>query len=326
MAVVAVLGAGAWGTALACAIARAPVTVRLWGRDPAAMGRIAAARENATHLPGVALAPPIVVTADLSAALDAADVLVAAVPAQALGSLLAALQGQAPAGVPLVIAAKGLERSTGRFLSQVAADSLPSNPPAVLSGPSFAADVGRGRPTAVTLAAATLPEAARLGDLMGSPTFRLYHSDDRRGVEIGGAAKNVLAIACGIAHGRGLGASAGAALVARAFAELSRFGRRFGARPDTLAGLSGLGDLVLTCGSAQSRNFAFGEALGRGAAPSEDHRGVIEGVWTADVLVRLADAHGVDLPICRSVAAVLDGSLGIAESIERLMARPLKAE
>ena len=324
---VAVLGAGAWGTALACAFARAQPDVRLWGRDAAAMAASAAARENRRLLPGVTLAPGITVTADLERALAGAETVVVAVPAQELAALLGDDRVTLAPGVPLVITAKGIERATGRFLSDVAAALRPANPAAILSGPSFAADVGAGRPTAVTVAATTTDAAAALGVALGSPGFRLYHTDDRRGVEIGGAAKNVLAIACGIAHGQGLGASAGAALTARAFAELSRFGQAFGARPETLAGLSGLGDLVLTCGSAQSRNFAFGEALGRGRVPALGTGDpVVEGVWTAAILVDLATRAGVDMPICRSVADVLAGRLDVAGAIEFLINRPLRGE
>ena len=323
---VAVLGSGAWGTALACAIARATPELSLWGRDRVVVETLAAARVNARHLPGTPIDRAIRVTPALDAALDGADVLVVAVPAQAQRPMLTSLRGRIAAGVPVVLCAKGIERETGLFLSDVAQASLPDNPPAILSGPSFAADVGRGRPTAVTLAAGSLVLAAALGERLGSATFRLYHTSDLRGVEIGGAAKNVLAIACGIARGRDLGASAEAALIARSFAELSRFGRHFGARAETLAGLSGLGDLVLTCGSTQSRNFAFGVALGRGEAPVRDGGPVVEGVWTADILVRLAAQHGIDMPISQSVAAVLRGDLDVDTAIERLMARPLKAE
>ncbi len=324
---VAVLGAGAWGTALACSFARVQPDIRLWGREAGRLAAIEAARQNVPALPGVTLPPHITATSDLEAAVTGTDILVVAVPAQEVRSVLADARLRLPAGIPLVLCAKGIERTSGCFLSDVAAACRPDNPAAILSGPSFASDVGRGRPTAVTVAATSLAQAAALGATLGSATLRLYHTDDVRGVEIGGAAKNVLAIACGIAHGRGLGPSAGAALVARAFAELSRFGRAFGARPDTLAGLSGLGDLVLTCGSAQSRNFSFGEALGRGGSALRDADGpVVEGVWTAEILVALAERAGVDMPICRSVAGVLSGTLDIAGAIEQLLNRPFRPE
>ena len=327
MTAIAVLGAGAWGTALACAFARVQADVRLWGRDADGMTRLADRRENMALLPGVRLPPSIRVTADPAAAVEGAAIVVAAVPAQALRMLLADARWRVPDGTPLVIGAKGIERETGRFLSEIAASVRPGLPAAVLSGPSFAVDVGHGRPTAVTVAAAAPGQAEALALALGSNTFRLYHTDDVRGVEIGGAAKNVLAIACGIAEGQGLGASARAALVARAFAELSRFGRAHGARAETLAGLSGLGDLVLTCGSVQSRNFAYGAALGRGeplGPPAAS--AVVEGVWTAPILLDLARRAAVDMPICRAVAAVLAGTLAVPGAIDHLMNRPLKAE
>ncbi|HUZ66739.1 MAG TPA: NAD(P)H-dependent glycerol-3-phosphate dehydrogenase, partial [Beijerinckiaceae bacterium] len=208
-----------------------------------------------------------------------------------------------------------------------AAEILPGLTPAVLSGPSFARDVASGLPTAVTLAAQDGDLAAKLATLLAAPGFRLYHSTDMRGVEIGGAAKNVLAIACGIAAGRGLGASAAAALVARGFAELRRYGAALGARPETLMGLSGLGDLVLTCGSAQSRNYALGLALGAGASLASASAGKLaEGVFTAPVLVETARAHGLEMPVAEGVAAILDGRIDVVGAIEALLARPLRAE
>jgi glycerol-3-phosphate dehydrogenase (NAD(P)+) len=230
-------------------------------------------------------------------------------------------------GKPIVLCSKGIERDTGLFMSEVLAQILPDNPAAVLSGPSFAADVSRGLPTAVTLAAQDEALARDIAAALSAPAFRLYHSSDVIGAEIGGAAKNVLAIACGIAAGRGLGASAGAALVARGFAELSRFGRSYGARPDTLMGLSGLGDLVLTCGSTQSRNFSFGLAIGRGEAPEQALQGKLaEGAFTAGVLAKLAKARGVDMPIAQSVEAIVAGRIGVDAAVEALLARPSKAE
>ncbi len=324
---VAVLGAGAWGTALARVAARPGQPVALWGRDVVRMRGMGEARENQRHLPGVRLDAAITPTSDLAAAVRGADLVLAAVPAQALGGVLIDVAAHLEPGVPVVVCAKGIERSTGRFLSDVVGVLLPGHPPAVLSGPSFAADVGRGLPTAVTIAAESLAMAARLGGRLGSASFRLYHTDDLRGVEIGGAAKNVMAIACGIAHGSGFGASAVAALTARGFAELVRFGAALGARPETLAGLSGLGDLVLTCGSIQSRNFALGEAIGRSGVYHPDPGGpVIEGVWTASVLVHLAAEQGVDMPISASVAAVIEGRLKVAAAIEALLARPFRSE
>ena len=322
---VSVLGAGAWGTALANVAARAGHEVSLWGRDPAMVAGLARTREN-PHLPGVTLDAGVRAEADLAMAARA-DLLLAVVPAQATRDLAARLRGLVATGKPIVICSKGIERGTGAFMSQVLGDALPDNPAAVLSGPSFAADVSRGLPTAVTLAARDETLARQIATALSAPSFRLYHSCDVTGVEIGGAAKNVLAIACGIAAGRGLGASAGAALVARGFAELSRFGRACGAQPETLMGLSGLGDLVLTCGSAQSRNFSLGLAIGRGQAPESAMQGKLaEGAFTAGVLVQLAAAKGVDMPISQSVEAIVAGRIGVDAAVEALLARPSKAE
>jgi glycerol-3-phosphate dehydrogenase (NAD(P)+) len=257
----------------------------------------------------------------------APDIILAVVPAQALRGLCENLVDRVAPGVPIVVCAKGIEQGTGRLMSEIVEELLPGQPPAVLSGPSFAGDVSRGLPTAVTLAANEVTRAAELAAALSAPGFRVYHSTDVRGVEIGGAAKNVLAIACGIAAGRGLGASAGAALVARGFAELSRFGKACGAEAETLMGLSGLGDLVLTCNSAQSRNYSLGLALGRGESPASATQGkLVEGVFTAAILVTMAQAHGVEMPIAASVDAVLSGRLGIDGAIEALLARPQRPE
>lgn len=325
-ATVGILGAGAWGTALAVAAARAGNRVVLWGRDPDRCRAIESSRENACFLPGVRLAPAVRCT---GAAVDltATDLILAAVPAQALRDVLHVTGRSFSPGVPIVICAKGIEQETGLLMSDVVRATLPNNPPAALSGPSFAADVARGLPTALTLAAGTAPEASALVDRLGSPGLRLYHSDDLVGVELGGAIKNVLAIACGIAHGRGLGASAGAALMARAFAELLRFGRASGARPETLMGLSGFGDLVLTCGSAQSRNFALGLALGRGEDRQAAGGGrLAEGVATAPILLAKARTLAIPMPIVESVAAILAGRLAVEAAIDMLLARPAGPE
>jgi glycerol-3-phosphate dehydrogenase (NAD(P)+) len=228
----------------------------------------------------------------------------------------------------VIACAKGIEGGTHKFMTEVIAACAPAAVPAILSGPSFAADVARGLPTAVTLAAADGTLAAALAEAIGSATFRPYHSTDVRGVEIGGAAKNVLAIASGIVTGRKLGASASAALTTRGFAELTRFGRAFGARPETLTGLSGLGDLILTCSSPQSRNFSLGVALGEGFSPTQaqNRTKLAEGVFTASVLVEMAQEKGVDMPISSAVAAVLAGKLSVDAAIESLLTRPLRAE
>jgi glycerol-3-phosphate dehydrogenase (NAD(P)+) len=288
---------------------------------------MAATGVKARRLPGVPLAQEIVATNDLAEAAHA-DLILAAVPAQSLRALAEALASRLSPGVPLVICAKGIESRTGLFLSDVLAEILPRNPAAILSGPSFAADVAQGLPTALTLAAQDAALAADLAEDLATPSFRLYHTSDLRGVAIGGAAKNVLAIANGIAIGRGLGASAGAALIARGFAELVRFGTAYGAEPATLMGLSGLGDLVLTCGSDKSRNFSFGFGLGRGrsiAAATSDGK-LAEGIFTSSVLAALARAKDVDMPITFAVEAVLAERIGIEAAIETLLARPSKPE
>jgi glycerol-3-phosphate dehydrogenase (NAD(P)+) len=320
---IAVVGAGAWGTALANALARAGRTATLWAADAGVARAMAASRES-PRLPGVRLEPGVAVSALGSAPL-AADAVLLAVPAQAMR---AAAQALAPitAGIPIVACAKGIERTTRRFMTEIIAECLPGAVPAILSGPSFAGDVARGMPTAVTLAAPDGEVARALAHALGSATFRPYHSLDVRGVEIGGAAKNVLAIAAGIVAGRRLGASAAAALTTRGFAELLRFGRTYGARVETLTGLSGLGDLVLTCTSPQSRNYSLGMALGTGDAEAMRHVGLAEGAFTASVLVEMASARAVEMPVSAAVAAVLDGTLGIDAAIEALLARPLREE
>ena len=318
---IAVVGAGAWGVALANVAARAGRSVTLVARDEPAAAAIAKSRES-PHLPGIRIDPRV----DLAAALevDAAAVLLA-VPAQAMREVAAKLQ-VVPA-TPVVACAKGIEQRTLSFMTDVIAETLPSATPAILSGPSFASDVGKGLPTAVTLAAADPTLAQDLALAIGVPTFRVYHSSDVRGVEIGGAAKNVLAIAAGIVAGKKLGASAAAALVTRGFAELARFGEAFGGRPTTLMGLSGLGDLILTCTSRQSRNYSLGVALGEGAPPQRAGAGKLaEGAFTASALVELAARHEVEMPISAAVAAVLAGELTVDAAIEALLMRPFRAE
>ncbi|HWG03771.1 MAG TPA: NAD(P)H-dependent glycerol-3-phosphate dehydrogenase [Beijerinckiaceae bacterium] len=324
---IAVLGAGSWGTALANVGARGGNAVKLWARDAAAAAAMAADRENRRRLPGVQIEGAVVVQSDLAAAVAGAIAILVVVPAQAVRGLCEALTDLVPAGVPIIVCAKGIERTSGLLMSEIVETVLPARPPAILSGPSFAGDVSRGLPTAVTLAAREDSRAAGLAAMLSAPSFRVYHSTDMRGVEIGGAAKNVLAIACGIAAGRGLGASCGAALVARGFAELARFGRACGAEAETLTGLSGLGDLVLTCNSTQSRNYSFGLAIGRGESFERAAQGkVVEGIYTAAILVEKAAALGVDMPIAASVDAILCGRLSVDDAIEALLARPQKAE
>jgi glycerol-3-phosphate dehydrogenase (NAD(P)+) len=321
-----VVGAGAWGSALANALTRAGRTVVLCGRDRAAVEAIAARRENA-RLPGIRLADGVTVTDD-PAAVRAAGAVLLAVPAQAMRQAADALGTHLRDATPVIACAKGIERGTQRFMTTVIAEALPQAVPAILSGPSFAADVARGLPTAVAFATADEGLARSLAAACGSPTFRPYHSTDIRGVEIGGAAKNVLAIAAGIVAGRKLGASAAAALTTRGFAELVRFGRAFGARPETLTGLSGLGDLLLTCSTMQSRNFSYGIVLGEGRAVevATVDRKLVEGASTASVLAELARAHAVEMPIATAVAAVVEGRLSVDEAIESLLTRPLRGE
>lgn len=319
---IAVLGAGSWGTALAHAALRAGRDVVLWSRDTKAAEAMAATRLNPL-LPDVVIDKRIAITSTLADALKA-DAILAAVPAQSLRSLASLIAPSLSENIPVISCAKGIERGTHKFMTQIIADAAPRATPAILSGPSFAADVARGLPTAVTLSAADETIAADLAKALGSATFRPYHTTDLRGVEVGGAAKNVLAIATGIVSGRGLGASAAAALVTRGFAELVRFGRKLGAQPETLTGLSGLGDLVLTCSSPQSRNYSLGLSLGRGQ-PDQSHK-LAEGAFTASVLSEMAKEYGVDMPITAAVAAVLDGTMSVDDAIASLMTRPFRAE
>jgi len=323
---IAILGAGAWGTALANAVARAGRAVTLYARDPAVAQEVARHRTNAARLPGIAVAAEISAT-NIPGEAAEADAILLAVPTASLREAASEIGAMIRPGAPLVACAKGIERGNEKFVTEILAEAAPIARPAILSGPSFAADVGRGLPTAVTLGAADEALAKDLAAALSSPGFRLYHSTDVRGIEIGGAAKNVLAIAAGIVVGRGLGASAQAALTTRGFAELSRLGRAFGARPETLMGLSGLGDLVLTCSSPQSRNYSFGLALGRGRTPSELRSGPLaEGVFTALVLVEIARKKGVEMPIAQAVDAILSDRINVGEAISALMSRPLKAE
>lgn len=323
---IAVVGGGAWGTALANAAAMAGREVVLCLRDPAAATRLASDRENARYLPGIRLHDAVNPTADPTRLAGSQAVLLV-VPAQNVRAVTEALAPVLSTDVPLVICAKGIERGTGLFLADLVDALRPGSPVAVLSGPSFADDVARGLPTAVVLAARDLPLAAELARAISGPTLRVYHGDDVRGVEVGGAGKNVLAIACGAVMGRGLGESAKAALTARGFAELMRFARVYGGRPETLMGLSGLGDVVLTCGSSHSRNYAFGERLGAGIPVEQASGGkLVEGAATAGVLVELGRARGVEMPVAEAVAAVVAERTTIDAAMDALMARPLKAE
>lgn len=319
---VAVIGAGAWGTALAGVAARAGRDVTLYARDAASAAEMAATRAN-PKLPGAKLEASVAVTNDLAAAAGA-DIVLMVTPAQNLRAAVTALVPHLAKATPLVACAKGIERGTHKFMTEVIAEAAPDAIPAMLSGPGFAEDVARGLPTAVTLAATDEKLATALVQALGSSTFRPYHSTDVRGVEIGGAAKNVLAIAAGVVVGKQLGASALAALTTRGFSELMRLGRACGARSETIAGLSGLGDLILSCSSPQSRNLALGIALGRGEKPAQGK--LAEGEFTAPVLIELATSKGVEMPVSNAVAAILSGAVTIDEAIESLLTRPFKAE
>jgi glycerol-3-phosphate dehydrogenase (NAD(P)+) len=319
---IGIIGAGAWGTALACTAARAGREVTLYARDASHAAHIARAREN-PRLPGLKLTADIAVTNDIAATCHA-DIILVVTPAQHLRAAVDTMASRLRAHTPVIACAKGIEHGTHKFMTEIIAECAPHAVPAILSGPSFADDVARGLPTAVTLAAKDEALASELVQALGSATFRPYHTTDVLGVEIGGAAKNVLAIAAGIAVGRQLGASAQAALTTRGFSELARFGRALGARAETMAGLSGLGDLILTCSSPQSRNFALGIALGRGEPPSAGK--LAEGASTAPVLVELAASRKVEMPVSLAVAAILAKKLTIDAAIDGLLTRPFRAE
>jgi glycerol-3-phosphate dehydrogenase (NAD(P)+) len=325
---VGVLGSGAWGTALAQVCARAGLEVSLWSHDPAVARTMAETRENPLYLPGVRLEGSIRPTADL-APIGAADLVLAVPPAQHMRSVLDALAPHARPGLPVVLCAKGVEQGSLKLMTEVLAEALPQAAPAVLSGPSFAGEVARGLPTAVTLACSDEVCSGRIARAIATPAFRPYLATDMVGAEAGGAVKNVLAIACGIVEGKGLGRSAHAALITRGFAEMTRFAVALGALPETLAGLCGLGDLVLTCSSPQSRNMSVGLALGRGETLAQALSGkvsVAEGVASAPAVRALSRRLGVEMPICEAVAAVLADETDVDAAILGLLSRPLKLE
>lgn len=323
-----VIGGGAWGTALALTAARAGTNVCLWARDPGTVSDIRMRKQNPKYLPGITFDEEIAATENLD---DVAtcDAILLVTPAQTTRSMLAALQKTGKVRGPVALCAKGIEQSSGDLLSKVMTEELPEAEPAVLSGPGFADDVAKGLPTAVTIAAHSAKTALNLCEALQSPCFRPYASIDILGTQIGGALKNVLAIACGAVVGRKLGASAQAALTARGFAELSRLGTAMGAQSETLTGLSGLGDLVLSCSSSQSRNFSFGMRLGEGFKASELISAggkLAEGAYSARVAAKLAKKHEIELPICETVAKMIDENLSIDDALNTLMARPLKPE
>ena len=325
---VGIIGGGAWGTALAQTARLAGRDTLLWAIEADVVAEINQRHANTPFLPGVPLDPGLRATAKL-ADIAQCDVVLMVAPAQHVRAIAEQLAPDLPRGKPVVMCAKGLEQSTGKLMGEVMAEALPAATQAVLSGPSFAADVARGLPAAVTIATADETLGEQLATALGYRNLRIYWSGDLIGVQLGGAVKNVLAIAAGIVHGRGLGASAHAALVTRGFAELRRFGSALGARPETLMGLSGLGDLLLTCGSPQSRNMSLGHALGQGQSLKsvlDGRRSVAEGVYTAAAVTRVAAQHGIEMPICQAVHAIVGGKLSIDAAIDALLSRPFKAE
>ncbi len=320
-----VIGGGAWGTALAQVLARADAPVRLWAREDDVVTSIITCHQNTAFLPGVALSPAITAHGRFDA-LDDCDTLLIVTPAQHLRSVLADI---AVARRPLILCAKGIEAHTDALMAEIAAATHPEAPVAVLSGPTFAREVALGLPTAITLACADDAVAHTLAQALARPHFRPYVSTDVIGAEIGGAVKNVLAIACGVVAGRRLGENARAALIARGFAEMVRYGVARGGQAETLTGLSGLGDLVLTCASVASRNFSLGVGLGEGKTAADllaDRTSVAEGAFTAPVLKASAARHGVAMPVVDAVCALLDGSATVDAVVAALLARPLRGE
>lgn len=324
---IAILGAGSWGTALALSTKLAGRDVSVWTRREDIAASLCAGNGNPDYLPGIAL-PAMRASTDMSD-LQTADAILAVIPAQHARAGLEQAAAHIRSGTPVLLCAKGIEQGSLKLMTEMLSETVPGAVPTVLSGPSFAGDVARGLPTAITLACRDETLGRALVDAIGRPTFRPYWSDDLIGAEIGGAIKNVLAIACGITEGLGLGRSAHAALIARGFAEMQRLGIALGAKPQTLAGLSGLGDLVLTCSSPQSRNMSFGLELGQGKAPVDilaARASVTEGVATAPALLQLAARHSVELPICEAVGAVLSGRATVQDAITGLISRPFKEE
>ena len=323
-----VIGGGAWGTALAQVCARAGLKTTLWAREADVVSSINISHENTSFLAGVELDPSIRATHRLSDLVDS-DMILAVAPAQHMRATLTALAPHLRDGTPVVLCAKGIEQDSLKLMTQVLAETLPAAAPAVLSGPSFAAEVARGLPTAVTLACPDDGCARDLAEAIATPSFRPYFSTDMIGAEAGGAVKNVLAIACGIVEGRGLGRSAHAALITRGFMELTRIAVALGGEAETVSGLCGLGDLVLTCSSPQSRNMSVGLALGRGHSLDEALAGklsVAEGVASAPALRQLIQKLGVDTPICEAVAAILAREVAVDDAIRDLLSRPLREE
>lgn len=325
---IAVVGAGAWGTALAHSLASQGRAVLIWAHEAGTVDDINTSHTNPAFLAGIDLAPGITATGSL-ADLAAPDICLLVAPAQHLREIAARLVPHVDDGVPMVICSKGIEQKTGKLLGEVIHEEMPGATIASLSGPSFAIEIARGLPAALTVACTDETVGEKIALSLAGTNMRLYWTDDLIGVQLGGAIKNVLAIAAGIVEGRKLGSNAHAALVTRGFAEMNRFARALGARPETMAGLAGLGDLLLTCGSPNSRNMSLGIKLGEGIALDEimgGRRTVSEGVYTAAAVVQLAERHGVDVPIARAVHAIVEGRISVDDAIQDLMARPPKAE
>jgi glycerol-3-phosphate dehydrogenase (NAD(P)+) len=325
----AVIGGGAWGSALASVAARAGAGVVLWARDPNVVAAINQLHESPLFLPGIALDRSITATTDAAVAIAGADAALIVVPAQFLRGALTMLAPLMPSGLPILLCAKGIETGSLQTMSEIAREIVPEAATAILSGPSFAAEVARGLPTAVTIASRDPAIARAFVAALGTARFRPYSSSDPIGAEIGGAVKNVLAIACGIIEGRGLGDNARAALITRGLAEMIRLGLAKGAEAETFRGLSGLGDLVLTCTAGQSRNYSLGLALGRGKTLAQalaGQRAVVEGIATAAAVARLAARLGIELPITAAVDGVLHRGMAIDMMIDSLLARPYRSE
>jgi glycerol-3-phosphate dehydrogenase (NAD(P)+) len=328
MQTVGIIGAGAWGTALATAARRAGRDVVIRAHEPEVVAAINTHHINPDYLPNVPLDPAIHATGDYAEAASA-DIVLLVTPAQFARATISAIAPHLGKGTPVVICAKGIELDTGKLLSEAVCETAPEITPAVLSGPTFADEVARGLPTAVTLACENLNIANALVDALGTPAFRPYASRDVVGAQIGGAVKNVIAIACGIVDGRGLGQNARAATIARGLAELARFGEALNVDPRTLMGLSGLGDLTLTCTSVASRNYTVGKELGEGATPDQvmnDRRSVAEGVFTAPAVLTRGKALGVELPICAAINTILHDNADIDVTIADVLARPFRSE
>lgn len=325
---IGVIGAGAWGTALAQAQANAGRKVTLWAREPEIVAAINQQHENTTFLPGVELDTGIKATESLTEAAQS-DIILVVTPAQHVRSTLQSLKGDVADGKTFVICAKGIEINTGSLMSQVAADILPKTSMAIMTGPTFAAEIARGLPGGLTIACADKETGMDLIESLSSRTFRTYLTDDVLGAQIGGAVKNVIAIAAGVIYGRGMGESARAALVTRGLAEMARLASAMGAKKETLMGMCGMGDLILTCSSMQSRNFSLGAEMGQGKSIDEilgARKSVTEGVTTAKALIVMAKNHAVDMPISAAVNACLSEGASIEETIERMLDRPLKME